>query len=43
MKKAIPAIAIAAALVAFWAFFHEERSARDETPPQHVAARQVAS
>ena len=45
MKKAIPAIAIAAALVAFWAmFFREDRSASDEAAAaQHGASGQVAS
>ncbi|MFL5438455.1 MAG: carboxypeptidase regulatory-like domain-containing protein [Myxococcales bacterium] len=44
MKKAIPAIAIALALVSFWAIFREERSASDEgAAAQHGASGQAAS
>src|SRR4051812_11324599 len=44
MKKAIPAIAIALALVAFWALFREERSASDEgSAVQHGVAGEFGS
>src|SRR3954468_14531978 len=44
MKKAIPAIAIALAVVGFWVLFRGERSATDEgAAAQHGVAREVGS